>query len=49
MISNLVDIRNEYPDMRDYLDQYPIDIYGREMYERELDNRIKAEFQVNAF
>ena len=31
--------------MRDYLNDYPIDIYGREMYEKELDNRIKAGFQ----
>lgn len=31
--------------MRDYLNDYPIDIYGREMYEKELDKRIKAEFQ----
>ena len=32
--------------MRDYLNDYPIDIYGREMYEKELDNRIKAGFQA---
>jgi len=35
--------------MRDYLNQYPIDIYGREMYEKELDNRIKVGFQIISF
>ena len=35
--------------MRDYLDKYPIDIYGREFYEKELDNRIKVGFQIIAF
>ena len=35
--------------MRDYLNQYPIDIYGREMYEKKLGNRIKVGFQIIAF
>ena len=41
-ISDLVNIRNEYPDMRDYLLEYPIEVYGRERYEKVLNDKIKA-------
>ena len=33
--------------MRDYLYEFPIDIYGREQYEKVLNEKIKSGFQIS--